>query len=73
MRLGDKKSVLAVRVNEDFANWLNDHATSSGLSVSDYVRFILEGFKRDYEVAQAIKDYQANYCGNQSPDKHDKL
>lgn len=74
MNLGDKKSVISVRVSSDFYSWLSNRAEFSALSVSDYVRYILEDFKRAVEISEAIEKYNRDFChGDQQTDLDDKL
>lgn len=66
MNLGDKRSTISVRVTPDFYSWLSERAELSALSVSDYVRYILEDFKRAVEISQAIEKYNQDFCnGNE--------
>lgn len=66
MNLGDKKATISVRVSSDFYSWLSERAELSAMSVSDYVRYILEDFKRAVEISQAIEKYNQDYCnGNE--------
>lgn len=66
MNLGDKKATISVRVSSDFYQWLCDHAELSAMSVSDYVRYVLEDFKRAVEISQAIEKYNQDFCnGNE--------
>lgn len=68
-----KSCLVSVRVSEDFANWLNARSELSGMSTSQYVRYILEDFKRAVEIAQSIEKYNQDFCssGNESPDLDD--
>lgn len=54
MRLGDKDSRISVRVSKEFDNWLSERAALAGMSVSDYVRYVLEDFRRAVKIAEVV-------------------
>lgn len=58
MNLNNKDVTIAFRVSEDFSRWLKDRAESSQISVSDYIRFVLEDHKRACDLADLIRGYQ---------------
>lgn len=59
MNLSESRNVIiAFRTSEEFASWLKEHAESSGLSVSDYIRFVLEGHKWASEMVDKVGHQQ---------------
>lgn len=56
MNIGNKDSRLTVRISSEFDNWLQERAALSGLSVSDFVRFVLEDFRRSVIIAEKVQE-----------------
>lgn len=56
LNIGNKDSRLTVRISSEFDNWLQDRAALSHLSVSDYVRFVLEDFRRSVIIAEKVQE-----------------
>lgn len=56
MRLGNKDSRISVRVSNEFDNWLSERAFLSHMSQSDYIRFVLEDFRRSVLIAEKVAE-----------------
>lgn len=56
MNIGNKDSRLTVRISSEFDNWIQERASLSGLSVSDFVRFVLEDFRRSVIIAEKVQE-----------------
>lgn len=63
-RLNNKDSRISFRVSKEFDNWITDRAALSGMSVSDYVRYVLEDFRRSVQIAEKLSEVLDN--GNES-------
>lgn len=55
-RLNNKDSRISFRVSKEFYNWITDRAALSGMSVSDYVRYVLEDFRRSVQIAEKLSE-----------------
>lgn len=60
LNIGNKDSRLTVRISSEFDNWIQERAALSHLSVSDYVRFVLEDFRRSVIIAEKVSEVLDN-------------
>lgn len=70
-RLNNKDSRISFRVSKEFDNWITDRASLSGMSVSDYVRYVLEDFRRSVQIAEKLSEVLDH--GDESTAIDDKL
>lgn len=60
MRLGAKDDRISIRVSKDLSNWISDRSRLSGMNESDFIRFILEDFRRTVQIAERVATVISN-------------